>query len=43
MVKKIMQLQGFWSLFLHPRRILRSALILKPSTLLQFHKALKTN
>src|ERR1035438_8578884 len=34
-------LLGFWSLFLHPRRILRSAVILKPSTLLRFHKALK--
>jgi transposase InsO family protein len=28
-------------LFLHPRRILRSAVILKPSTLLRFHAALK--
>ena len=34
-------LLGFWSLFLHPRRILRSAVILKPSTLLRFHAALK--
>ena len=34
-------LLGFWSLFLHPRRILRSAVILKPSTLFRFHVALK--
>jgi transposase InsO family protein len=34
-------LLGFWSLFLHPRRILRCAVILKPSTLLRFHAALK--
>lgn len=25
---------GFWSLILHPRRIARSAIIIKPSTLL---------
>jgi transposase InsO family protein len=36
-------LLGFWSLFLHPRRILRSAVILKPSTLLRFHAALKAH
>jgi putative transposase len=35
-------LLGFWSLFLHPRRVLRCAVILKPSTLLRFHRALKT-
>jgi transposase InsO family protein len=34
-------LLGFWSLFLNPRRIARSAIIVKPSTLLRFHSALK--
>jgi len=34
-------LLGFWSLFLKPRRIARSAIIIKPSTLLSFHNALK--
>ena len=34
-------LLGFWSLFLNPRRLVRSAIIIKPSTLLQFHNALK--
>ena len=34
-------LLGFWSLFLSPRRIRRSAIILKSSTLLRFHEALK--
>jgi putative transposase len=34
-------LLGFWSLFLNPRRIVRSAIIIKPSTLLRFHSALK--
>jgi putative transposase len=34
-------LLGFWSLFLTPRRIARSAIIIKPSTLLSFHNALK--
>jgi putative transposase len=34
-------LLGFWSLFLSPRRIARSAIIIKPSTLLRFHQALK--
>ena len=34
-------LLGFWSLFLNPRRLLRSAVILRPSTLLRFHQALK--
>jgi hypothetical protein len=33
-------LLGFWSLFLNPRRITRSAIIIKPSTLLRFHSAL---
>ena len=33
-------LLGFWSLFLSPCRIRRSAVILKPSTLLRFHEAL---
>lgn len=36
-------LLGFWSLFLNPRRIWRSAVILKPSTLLRFHTALKAH
>jgi transposase InsO family protein len=34
-------LLGFWSLFLHPRRITRSAIIINPFTLLRFHNALK--
>ncbi len=34
-------LLGFWSLFLGPHRIRRSAVIIKPSTLLRFHEALK--
>lgn len=34
-------LLGFWSLFLNPRRIARSAIIIKPTTLLRFHNALK--
>jgi putative transposase len=34
-------LLGFWSLFLSPLRITRSAIIIKPSTLLRFHNALK--
>jgi putative transposase len=32
---------GFLSLFLNPRRLARSAVIIKPSTLLSFHNALK--
>jgi len=32
---------GFWSLFLGERRVRRVAVILKPSTLLRFHEALK--
>ena len=32
-------LLGLWSLFLTPRRILRAAIIIRPSTLLNFHKA----
>tara|TARA_B100000497_G_C7464446_1_gene286697 strand:+ start:181 stop:570 length:390 start_codon:yes stop_codon:yes gene_type:complete len=32
---------GFLSLFLNPRRLVRSAVIVKPSTLLHFHNALK--
>ena len=32
---------GFLSLFLNPRRIARSAVIVKPSTLLRFHSAFK--
>jgi putative transposase len=34
-------LLGSLSLFLNPRRLLRSAIIIKPSTLLRFHNALK--
>jgi hypothetical protein len=34
-------LLGFWSLFLDPRRIARIAIIIKPSTLLRFHAAMK--
>jgi len=34
-------LLGFWSLFLSPHRILRVAVVIKPSTLLRFHEALK--
>ncbi|MCB1706167.1 MAG: transposase [Halioglobus sp.] len=34
-------LLGFLSLFLNPRRIVRTAIIIKPSTLLSFHNALK--
>jgi transposase InsO family protein len=34
-------LLGFWSLFLSPRHILRATLIIKPSTLLRLHEALK--
>jgi putative transposase len=34
-------LLGFWSLFLSPPRILRSAIIIRPSSLLKFHDALK--
>ena len=30
----------FWTLFLSPSRLLKAAVILKPSTLLKFHKAL---
>ena len=32
---------GFWSLFLSTHYIQRAAVILKPSTLLRFHEALK--
>jgi len=34
-------LLGFWSLFLNPRRIARAAVVIKPSTPLSFHNALK--
>ena len=34
-------LLGFWSLFLSPHHIQRSAIILRSSTLLRFHEALK--
>ena len=33
-------LLGFWSVFLNTRRISRTAIIVKPSTLLRFHSAL---
>jgi len=32
---------GFWSLFLPPHRLSRAAVIIRPSTLLRFHAALK--
>jgi transposase InsO family protein len=32
---------GFWSLFLNPRRIHQAAVIIRPSTLLNFHDMLK--
>jgi transposase InsO family protein len=34
-------LLGFWSLFLNPKRLVRAAIIIKPSTPLSFHNALK--
>ena len=34
-------LLGFWSLFLPPRRLPRAAVMIRPSTLLRFHEALK--
>src|SRR6266446_209197 len=34
-------LLAFWSLFLNPRRLLRNAIILKPATLLRFHRGFK--
>ena len=34
-------LLGFLSLFLNPRRIARASIIIKPSTLLRFHTAMK--
>jgi putative transposase len=34
-------LLGFWTLLMNPRRIARSAIIIKPSTLLSFHNASK--
>jgi putative transposase len=34
-------LLGLWSLFLSPHHILRAAVVIKPSTLLRFHEALK--
>ena len=33
-------LLGFWSLFLNPRHLRRAAVIIRPSTLLKFHKLL---
>jgi hypothetical protein len=32
---------GFWSLFLNPRQLRRTAVIVRPSTLLKFHILLK--
>jgi len=34
-------LLGFFSLFLNPRRIVRSVILIRPSTLLSFHDAMK--
>jgi len=34
-------LPGFLSVFLNPRRLVRSAIVIKPSTLLSFHNPLK--
>ncbi len=34
-------LLGFWTLFMNPRRITRSAIIIKPATLFRFHAAMK--
>jgi len=34
-------LLGFWSLFFTPHRIQRAAVIIRPSTLLRFHEALR--
>ena len=34
-------LLGFWTLFMNPRRIVRSAIIIKPATLFRFHAAMK--
>jgi transposase InsO family protein len=34
-------LLGFWSMFLSPRHISRAAVIIRPSTLLKFHRLLK--
>ena len=34
-------LLGFWSLFLSPRHMQRAAVIIRPSTLLKFHRLLK--
>jgi putative transposase len=31
---------GFWTAFLSPRRLIRAAILIKPSTLLRFHSAL---
>jgi putative transposase len=38
---QVRALIGFWSLFFNPQRIARSAIIIKSSTLLRFHNALK--
>ena len=34
-------LPGFWSLFLNQKHIQRAAVIIRPSTLLKFHRLLK--
>ena len=31
---------GLWTLFMHPRRLIRSAIVFKPSTLLSLHRVL---
>lgn len=33
-------LSGFWTAFLNPRRLVRAAILMRPSTLLKFHAAL---
>jgi len=32
---------GFWTRWLHPRRLLRAALVIRPATLLGFHRRLR--
>ena len=35
-------LAGVWALFMRPARVIRSAIVLRPSTILEFHRALRT-
>ena len=35
-------LAGVCALFMRPARVIRSAIVLKPSTILEFHRALRT-